>query len=563
MAGTTPKLDSESKTGSAAAPFRWHGTGVRGASLSRLSPQFEGRFGRMFRTLPAAVHDEDDLIALAAAMTAPFEATPTAEDDPNGDDEENPGISAGYTYIGQFIDHDLTFDPASSLQRQDDPDGLVDFRTPRFDLDNIYGRGPDDQPYLYQDDGVRMLLGRHTTGSASDPNNTRDVPRNLPSEAGAAGPRRALIGDPRNDENVIVSNLQATLLRFHNRVADVIAARQSGRQPRFEQVQREVRFHYQWMVLHDFLPTIIGRDTVLSLLEELSSDGMRQGPADFPQDAGREAIVAFAPDLQFYTPRQNAFIPIEFSVAAYRFGHSMVRPIYRLNTTLTQADFQFSTDGRQMIFAATDPARNAESLVGFRELPAAWAVDWNLFFRSLGPNDATGPKRLQPAYKIDSSLVNPLGNLPSSVASDVTSLAARNLLRGFRMSLPSGQTVARAMGLQPVPDAKLRVGKANADGAQALPGGNPLLTSISADFADNAPLWYYILAEAQQAFVDSSTQIRLGPVGGRIVGEVFVGLLWHDSHSYIQQHPDWQPFREFVGADGIFGMAELIKAARG
>ena len=557
-------VDPESSTGSAAAPFRRHGTGVRGASLSRQSAQFEGRFGRMFRTLPAADHDEADLVALATAMTAPLETTPTAEDDPAGDDEENPGISAGYTYVGQFIDHDLTFDPASSLQRQNDPDGLTDFRTPRFDLDCIYGRGPDDQPYLYRDDGARMLLGRKLSGSAGDPNGTRDVPRNSPSEGvSGSSPRRALIGDPRNDENVIVSNLHATMLRFHNRVGDAIAARMSGRPPRFEQIQREVRFHYQWMVLHDFLPTIIGRETVLDLLPELQSDGMREGPRDFAQDPDREPITIFTPDLQFYAPRQNAFIPIEFTAAAYRFGHSMVRPIYRLNTNLSSADFSFSTDGRQMIFAAMNPAQNAESLVGFREFPAIWAVDWSLFFRGLEPNDPFGPKRLQPAYKIDTSLVNPLGNLPSSIATDVRSLAARNLIRGLRMSLPSGQTVARAMGIEPIRDKHLRVGKANEDGAKALPAGNPLLTGISADFADNAPLWYYILAEAQQAFEDNSTEIRLGAVGGRIVGEVFVGLLWHDSHAYIQQHPDWQPFQEFVGPDGIFGMAELIRAARG
>lgn len=94
------------------------------------------------------------------------------------DDEENQGINAGYTYLGQFIDHDLTFDPASSLQKQDDPDALVDFRTPRFDLDNIYGRGPDDQPYLYEEDGRLLQLGRPLTGNSQD-RDTRDVPGTL------------------------------------------------------------------------------------------------------------------------------------------------------------------------------------------------------------------------------------------------------------------------------------------------------------------------------------------------------------------------------------------------
>lgn len=555
---TTTPTDKPAPGGAAFASsaIRRHGTGIRGLDLSRQSVQFEGRFGRMFRTLPAAVHDEDDLRALAAVMTAdPDPLTPESEDD----DEENTGISAGYTYLGQFIDHDLTFDPASSLQRQNDPDGLTDYRTPRFDLDNIYGRGPDDQPYLYQDDGVRMLLGRQLTGSANDPNNTRDVPRNSPGEGpmGGTAPRRAMIGDPRNDENVIVSNLQATMLRFHNSVADALAAR-LGAQPRFEQVQREVRFHYQWVVLHDFLPTIIGRDRVLELLGEIKDDGMRQGPDDSSRGAFRKAITEFKPNLRFYQPKHNAYMPVEFSVAAYRFGHSMVRPVYRLNTTLKKEDFQFSDDGRQVIFASVDPAHIAESLTGFRDFPTPWAVDWNLFFR-IGENDDHGPKRLQPAYKIDTSLVNPLGNLPAPIATGVTSLAGRNLLRGLRLSLPSGQAVARAMGFTPIEDDDLHVGKAN----EADTPTNKRLTDISADFGDNAPLWYYVLAEAQQAFRNDKTPIRLGEVGGTIVGEVFVGLLFQDSFSYVNQHPNWLPFSEFTGSNGIFGMAELIRAARG
>src|SRR5207249_3346102 len=136
---------------------------------------FEGRFGRMFRTLPPAEFVEDDLIALAEAMIAEHEDPPTPETE--DDDEENQGISAGYTYLGQFIDHDLTFDPASSLQKQNDPEALEDFRTPRFDLDCVYGRGPNDQPYLYEDKGVRMLLGRRLTGNRRD-RGTHDVPRN-------------------------------------------------------------------------------------------------------------------------------------------------------------------------------------------------------------------------------------------------------------------------------------------------------------------------------------------------------------------------------------------------
>src|SRR5262245_9284191 len=140
------------------APFRPHGTGVRGAELSLRSPLFEGRFGRMFRSLPPTHFTRAALQKLADKMTDEFEEDPTKEterdDEENAGTKDDVGIAAGYTYLGQFIDHDLTFDPASSLQKANDPDALTDFRTPRFDLDCIYGRGPDDQPYLYANDGL-------------------------------------------------------------------------------------------------------------------------------------------------------------------------------------------------------------------------------------------------------------------------------------------------------------------------------------------------------------------------------------------------------------------------
>jgi hypothetical protein len=227
----------------------------------------------------------------------------------------------------------------------------------------------------------------------------------------------------------------------------------------------------------------------------------------------------------------------------------MVRPIYRLNENVPPKE----DDPRLPIFTADSSA----SLVGFREFPRNWAIDWRLFFK-MGPSPAKGKNRIQPAYKIDTSLVNPLGSLPRSVASaDHPSLAGRNLLRGLRMGLPSGQAVARALGVPVVPDDKLRVGKATKDDTPT----NPRLVDLSPAFADNAPLWYYILAESQQVFSDNQTPIRLGPVGGRIVGEVFVGLLWGDSHSFLKQDPTWKPLPQFLNKDGKFKKAELITQA--
>lgn len=499
----------------AGVPSRVHGL-VRGLDGVGSSPQFEGRFGRMFRTLPPAKFSEKALKDLATAMVAEFEDPPTPETEADG--EENTGISAGFTYLGQFIDHDLTFDPSSSLQKQNDPDALVDFRTPRFDLDSVFGRGPDDQPYLYRADGIRLLQGRPLTGNPQDPK-TRDVPRNNPVDG---EPKRALIGDPRNDENVIVSQLHGSMIRFHNRMADL-----HPNAP-FARVQRLTRFYYQWVVLYDFLPTIIGKETLESILPHLKK---------------KTDVLRDKPDLRFYTFRNNPFMPVEFSVAAYRFGHSMVRPIYRLNTTLPDRQVIFSLDAQ------------VDNLVGFREFPSNWAIDWSLYFDFGNKPPKFGKNRIQPAYKIDSSLVNPLGQLPPSIASTVPSLAERNLLRGLRMGLPSGQDVARKMGIPVIPDKKLLVGKAAK--AEEDEESKPL-TEISAEFAGKAPLWYYILAEAQQAFKgDDATPIRLGPVGGRIVGEVFVGLMLGDRHSFLSQDPTFTPAKELT-RDGKFGMAELI-----
>jgi len=496
--------------------FRAHGLGLRGLDVPRGSEQFDGRFGRMFRTLPRAEHDEEDLEELAKAMTA--DPDPNREDAP--DPEENRGIAAGYTYFGQFLDHDITFDPASSLQKTNDPDALVDFRTPRFDLDSVYGRGPDDQPYLYRDGGLTMLLGRTLSGDASGLTNTFDVPRNSPS---GSEPARAIIGDPRNDENVIVSQLQSTFLQFHNKVFEVEKTR-LGHDPTFAHVQRLVRWHYQYAILNDFLPTITG-DIVFDVLPHLKSG---------------KSIHVDKPNLRFFRWKNEPFMPVEFSVAAYRFGHSMVRPFYRLNSNV-----------KFLIFAGDDTGN--DSFRGFHAFPDTWGINWKLFFGKI--TEDANPNRVQPAYKIDTSLVNPLGLLPLNVAKDIRSLAARNLLRGLRMRLPSGQTVARKMGITPIPDDKLVVGKATKDDTKTP------LTEISPDFANNAPLWYYVLAEAQATFFDGNdkTPIRLGPVGGRIVAEVFAGLMLGDNHSFLAQNPDWKPFSQFGGAK--FGIFDLIKAA--
>jgi hypothetical protein len=502
--------------------FRPHGAGIRGFTLSRSSPLFEGPFGRIFRTLPPADFgptDADSLHALGVLA-----ARMTADPDPvkDGPDPEESGIPAAYTYLGQFIDHDLTFDPASSLQRQNDPDALVDFRTPRFDLDSVYGRGPDDQPYLYEN-ARAFLLGRPLSGAAANPG-ARDLPR---SSVVDPLQRRAIIGDPRNDENVIVSQLQGLFHRFHNRVAT------THPDWPFPVVQREVRFHYQWVVLHDFLPTIIDHVVLRRVLPHMSHHGGN--------------ILTHKPNLEFFHWARTPFMPLEFSAAAYRFGHSMVRPGYRLSETI----------GPMLIFDADFN----KALTGFREFPATWAIDWNLFM-DLIRRDPTNPTRTQLAYRIDTSLVNPLGHLPPSVAINPSVLAQRNLERGWRLRLPNGQDIARAMGLVPLEDSKILIGKFTGDPADII---GPI-DAVDPAFKNNCPLWTYILAETVETDVtlkttsgEKKTKTRkLGPVGGRIVAETFAGLLLGDSSSYLSQNPLWTPT---MAVKGVFGLREFIASA--
>jgi CBS domain-containing protein len=462
-------------------PAWGHGYEMRGLAYVPSSRLREGRFGRMFR-LPPYV-PSDARIAEVAALMRENATGPAPELD-------NPDIPAGYTYLGQFVDHDLTFDTASSLDRANDPDALTNFRSPRFDLDCVYGRGPTDDPFLYDRDsgGEKLLVGRH--------DGEDDLPRNEQETA--------LLGDPRNDENTFVSQLQLTMLKFHNKVVELVEADPAlrrGSETRFEAAQRIVRWHYQWMVVHDFLRRTVGPDMLGSVLDE----------------TGRRPVV----HRDYYLWKSDPYMPVEFSVAAYRFGHSQVRGRYKLNTLVGPL--------RTFLRTSThDPATRLQHFGGFRILPPLWTIEWARFFELDG---AAGADARQPSRLIDTRLADPLAELPPEIAGDRPSLTERNLTRGARLLLPSGQDVAGHMGADVLSDADL-----------ALPGGGP------------APLWYYVLKEAE---VQAGGR-HLGQVGGRIVAEVFLGLLEKDPSSYLRNEPGWRPF--LAGADS-FTMPDLIRFA--
>jgi len=520
----------------------------RGLLRTPSSTLFQGRFGRMFRNLPICEVEDSSLVNLGQAMIQELEEgkldKPLGEPDADEntaelseEDQTELGgklrLPAGYTYFGQFVDHDITFDPVSSLTRQNDPDGLVDFRTPRFDLDSLYGRGPSDQPYLYEEDGVHLQLGR----KLSEDQSTQD-PTGGPDLLRANG--RALIGDPRNDENTIVSQLQVAFIRFHNAVVDKVGNESPGRSKDevFKLAQQQVRWHYQWVVVNDFLRRLVGKVVIDDILN----------PAPFEVPAGAPVSIP-DPRLRFFTWEKEPYMPVEFSVAAYRFGHSIIRPSYKINT-VAATDPPVENAARIPLFSQEGGPK--QSLNGFRPVPDNWAVQWSFFLPGIH-DGVEDPNLPQPGYKLDAQLSHPLGALPSSTAgpaalvagfdeSIAQDLAVRNLLRGRRLDLPSGQDVAEAMGITPLSDVELF------DGVEV---DQP----VKDDLAGRAPLWFYILKEAEKR----AESAQLGPVGGRIVAEVLIGLLAGDSLSYLTVKPNWKPTLGPI--EGKFTLSDLINFA--
>ncbi|MDP2354754.1 MAG: heme peroxidase family protein [Beijerinckiaceae bacterium] len=458
------------------------GTFERGGDVPRGRFQETGRFGRMMpylRSLTEFKPGPNALGAVGGVMDGGAAADPS---------QDNPRIKAGYTFLGQFIDHDLTLDATSTLEQQIDPQATRNFRTPALELDSVYGLGPKVQPYLYdQARPGKMLLG------ATD----HDLPRNSQGVA--------LIGDPRNDENVIIAQLHLLFLKFHNKIFDVATDPSMGWESRYEKAQSLARWHYQWLVVNEFLTRTVGR--------KLTERAIAQLPFRYP-------------DYSY------PFMPVEFSVAAYRFGHSQVRPGYRLS----EAPFGDPAARVAALFPnnpeAPNPPENVGDLRGGRPIHNDLRIEWAAFFGTSA----------QPGKLVDIRLATPLLRLPDSVVGpgmpeERRSLVIRNLQRGIDARLPSGQSVA----------AHLRVSRRLTEEQiwKDVPGGE-----------GPAPLWFYCLREAETL----ANGLLLAGAGARIVAHTFAAILEADKASYIVQMPDWTPT---LGANGQFSFSDLINFTLG
>jgi hypothetical protein len=443
--------------------------------------------------LPEGKATRDALVALGRLMN-----DPVIGDDPAGDTS----IPAAYTYLGQFIDHDLTLETTSAtLDKLLDPalqplplkeirKNIRNVRTGTLDLDNVYGL-PAPR------DGEKMAVGRVTPLNGNrlpllrppGKDDLNDLPRE-PRSADIAHDRAALIGDPRNDENTIVSQLHTAFLRAHNALVD--------RGMTMEQASRALRQHYQWMVLHDFLPRVADPAVVGAVLRHGS---------------------------RFFDPQRNHFfIPLEFTAAAYRFGHSMVRQSYNFNLNFNRSGQPGTTPatlGLLFTFSALSGQLGFGN--GTDTLPDNWIAEWErLVDTGAGPFDRT--------RRIDTKLVEPLFALRredgTAEPNDGGRLAVRNLLRGYLLRLPTGQAVASAMDLPVMTPAQIEAA-IPADQAQVLRDANLM---------ERTPLWFYVLAEA----AGTAGGQHLGPVGSTIVAEVFTGLVRRSQDSFLAV-PGWKP----------------------
>ena len=431
---------------------------------------------------------------------------------PGDINRDNPNMTAGMTFLGQFLDHDITFDPNSPLLEKTNPKKTTNFRTPRFDLDSVYGGGPERSPELYDPTSSDIKLKVEAIPGSENFSRNGATRFDLPRDPNTLV---AFLGDRRNDENTILSQLHVAMLRFHNAVIDHLRADPSHANQSanliFEMAQRQVRWHYQWIILHEFLPLTIGPERVDDILQH----GI----------------------LFYHFDRENPLMPIEFSVAAYRFGHSQIRPSYRLNFGRPEAPY-FHDPFFVFIFDDNQDPNNLDpnDLRGFKRAPRRF-VDWQTFFKF----DTTN---FRPNKRIDGKVSSVVLLLPGSrgpapgLPSDgVQSLPSRNLMRHVNFGIPSGQEIARRMGLPVLPPTQLVMLK-------------PF------DMEKSTPLWFYILKEAELM----EDGLRLGPVGGGIVGEVFITLLKADKSSYLAAQPGWTPTLPSV-TPGDFRITDLLTFA--
>lgn len=415
-------------------------------------------------------------------------------------------VPAIHTFLGQFIDHDITLMDDSGVQislanptplSPDQIKKIVNARSPNLDLDNLYG--PNHQGQLAPidpKDSRKLDIGKVLPISGL-PDGVLDEWQDLPRP----DKKIAQIGDSRDDENLIIAQLHVAFLRAHNTIVEEL-------QCNFEQAKKILIQHYQLIVLEDFLE----------------------------QTCDPNIVERSRKKQKFFNPSPDSvYMPLEFSLAAYRFGHSKVRASYDH-------------------FNSKQPIGTFDFLFGFTKqpLPDNWVISWPSFLDA--QNEGRHPRR------IDTTLSGPLLSLTDKQLNgqDPTegNLAVRNLLRGYILRMPTGQAVANAMaseGIQPLTSEQITSVAADIFISPTQTQADFLKKT---NFFEKTPLWFYILAEAAYG-----GGIRLGPVGSTIVAEVLIGVLRNSTYSILSD-PDWKGPTLEGATPGKFDIADLLRLAR-
>lgn len=469
---------------------------------------FATRFDYIF---PEAARSKPCLLPRSEATITGLRALADAMGDPGTPADPHAGefdssIPAIYTYFGQFIDHDITArtdrdGKLSQIGKNElafpiDPDEVVsklmNGRRPQLDLDNVFGESPALAPNartqsdeLY--DNNKLLKLFETAG----PPKRRDLRRDPQS-------RTAIIPDARNDENLIVSQIQFAMIKFYNQVHGATGGSPGEAHIRARQL---VRWAYQYVVVHDYLKTVCE-----PLIVE---DTLANGPRYLGAAAGRG----------------SGFMPLEFSTSAFRFAHSMIRPFYKLNAGSGDIEIMKLLGPAGQLDAADNPVYfEADG-----QLKADFIIQWKRFVGGAG---------LQHARKIDTKLAQGLFNLPLGDRSAdlvLRHLARSNLIRGFNLSIPTGQAVADAFSVDPL------------TAKEMTDGEDPTIAAVlSANYFDHrTPLWFYILREA----VVQQGGERLGEIGSRIVCETIINFLKQDPTSYLNNADDVAVRKDGIDVD--------------
>lgn len=479
-------------------------TSCASGSVDGPSPQAPMCFGRMFPHLPPFHYSDQAAADLAAKMKNPRPDRPGTD---RGTSDDSATLPSEYTYLGQFIDHNLDFDDTAQPSADVNPRLLTNFESFRFDLNNVFGGGPRIDPQLYASDHKHLLmsgtLGRPQADgfpTVRDHRDVFDLARN-PTNG------QAILVEPRDDENQIISQISAAFVAFYNN----FVSRGYG----YAKARQLTEDYYQEIVLTDVLPAFVGQSTINKYLHFGPHGAVQVRTPNFP-DAN--------------------FTPIEFSVGAYRFGHSLVRNDYHINDIFpTTKDIDDNVSIFNVnVFQIGDlsggsplPGPNGSSTTVCASTslcdhpnPAGHQIQWKYFVPKLdaNPHDpginfarATQPTISPALFKLPGYTIPGCADAASPVCNGSGQLISRDFARGNYDGLASGQAIAKALGCHVISAASI----------------NP---TKDAAFNSGTPLLYYVLAEAQR-----SGQ-TLGCAGKSIVAQTFIRVLWDTPNSILHTH---------------------------